>query len=388
MIKRITIVASNYPSSREVGRGAFVENFAKGLVNSGVATEVIAPLKLHKATWDASNGSPPVRRPFYLSLSNKGPAPLRHAAQWIARSTFRHAVSRSIRCLRLRPDAFYAHFLESGAALLQAASAGVPLFVGVGESSLESFASRLTPEDLRALSSRVTGFICVSEQLRDELIPLLQIAPEKVLVEPNGVDHQLFRPRPRDEIRRQLNLPADDPIIVIVGGFCSRKGQNRVLEATQGRTDLRFVLVGKGAGLRQDPRVIFQGCVPPELVAQYLAASDLFVLPTQAEGSCNAILEASATGLPVVSSDLPSIRAQFPFGGAIFVDPDDLGAIGFAIQQIIDHPARLKELSAAALQSSYEFGILRRVERILQWMNSRCGSPDTSCAVTSRHTDD
>lgn len=372
MIKSIVVVASNYPSRKEIGRGAFVENFAKGLANSAVSTEVIAPLKLHKTSWKPSESAFPVHRPSYLSLSNRGPGPVRRAALWMGKTTFRLAVARGIHSLKVRPDAFYAHFLESGAAVLAAAPRGIPIFVGVGESQLRLFASKLPGSDLEALASRVAGFICVSEQLRDELVPLLGLSTDKVLVEPNGVDSQLFRPRPRDEMRNRLSLPLDRPIISIIGSFNERKGQNRVLEALEDRQDVRFVLIGKGSDLRHDDRILFKGCVPPEKVAEYLAASDLFVLPTQAEGSCNAVLEASATALPVVSSNLPTIESQFPFGGCLLVDPNDLTAIRNSVVQIIDDSALRGRLSAAALRSSQEFGIERRVQRMVQWMETRC----------------
>lgn len=76
------------------------------------------------------------------------------------------------------------------------------------------------------------------------------------------------------------------------------------------------------------------GTVPHEKVYMYLNASDVFVLPTLAEGLCNAILEALACGVPVISSDLPFNYDVLDDSCSILVNPKNKDEIYSAILRL------------------------------------------------------
>lgn len=161
--------------------------------------------------------------------------------------------------------------------------------------------------------------VAVSESLRDYALAL-GAPPETARVIPNGVDTEHFRPRPRAEARRLLDLPADCEVVVSIGSLSARKGHQRVLEAIPAvvavRPNVLYVVVG-GPGPEGDTRLLLHrltdelrlaghvrlvGPRPHDEIPLWLAAADLFCLATSNEGRANAILEALACGVPVITT--------------------------------------------------------------------------------------
>ena len=103
-------------------------------------------------------------------------------------------------------------------------------------------------------------------------------------------------------------------------------------------------------------------------MANWLSAADIFVLPTVAEGSCNAILEAMGCGLPVISSDIPSNREILDPSMSILVDPMNISQIKKAIVTLADDAYMRKTMGLAALKQSRGFGVRDRAQRILTWI--------------------
>ena len=158
----------------------------------------------------------------------------------------------------------------------------------------------------------------------------------KINLIPNGVDLQRFHPVSKDEkkvLRTSLGLGEMDRVMTTVGSIIPRKGIDVLLESWVSLSrlfpELHFVLVGPRTD-ENDPklnafhkrlvelvnssgavnRVHFTGRV--QNVESYLQASDLFVFASEREGMANVILEAMATGLPVVLT--PHIGLTPDFG--------------------------------------------------------------------------
>ncbi len=149
--------------------------------------------------------------------------------------------------------------------------------------------------------------------------------PERVQVLHLGVDTSLFRPRPeeRPELRRALDLPPESPLVTLLARYQSVKGQDVFLQScariARQRPEARFVVAGEnifgGAGdeafkrriyrqAQSEPllrdRVRFLGWVPgPE---RLLAASDVVVCSSRFESFGMVLVEAMASGVPVVST--------------------------------------------------------------------------------------
>ena len=134
----------------------------------------------------------------------------------------------------------------------------------------------------------------------------------------NGVDTTVFRIRPKQRMRKKLNLPQKKSLVLFVGWLVERKGVQYLLDAipevVQRHKEVAFLIIGEGNlydilaqkaeknNVRQC--VHFLGKKSQAQVAEYMAAADIFVLPSLYEGMPNVVMEAFASGLPVVATDV------------------------------------------------------------------------------------
>ena len=167
----------------------------------------------------------------------------------------------------------------------------------------------------RLLARATDKLFAVCRDSAERFAGLCAIPPTRFDVLYNGVDCARFAPVvDRLGLRRRLGLADDELVILTVASLMPVKGHALLLEAAAralSTTDrkLRFLWLGEGAERALlERRVIELGLgkrvrMPggSDRVPQYLAAADLFVLPSHLEGMSNAILEAMASGLPVVA---------------------------------------------------------------------------------------
>lgn len=180
--------------------------------------------------------------------------------------------------------------------------------------------------------------------------------PDRFAVLYNGTDLDRFQPGDRQQCRQALGLPADAHIAVTVASLVPVKNHATLLQAIAklpSNTSQQNLFVWLGDGAERDSlqhkrehlelseRVLMPG--KSDRVADYLAAADLFVLPSQLEGMSNAILEAMATGLPVIAGDVggnPELVVHEETG--LLVDPLDAEQMATALARLLSDP-RLRE---------------------------------------------
>ncbi len=222
--------------------------------------------------------------------------------------------------------------------------------------------------------------ISVSESLR-QFVASLSIHPSKVRVIPNGVDGSRFFLSDRGAAREKLGLPCDRVILLSVGSLIEVKGHHLVLEILPSlvarRPDLLYVAIGGGARGDDYPRIIeglvrshgLEGhvrIVPPrphDEIALWMAAADLFCLATRWEGWSNALMEALACGLPVVTTRVGG-NAEFVRNGkdGLLVPFWDGRAFGDAILRALEVQWDRKAISERACANGWE----RTAEQVLQ----------------------
>ena len=132
---------------------------------------------------------------------------------------------------------------------------------------------------------------------------------------------------------------------------------------------LKMVYLGGGKEEPMGANILFKGRVAHEDVPLWLQAADFFVLPTLAEGCCNAIIEAMATGLPIITSDKPFNYDILDYESAILVDPMDIDAIRNGISLLTESAELRKKYSAASLEKSSELDIKDRAAKIVNYLN-------------------
>jgi len=286
--------------------------------------------------------------------------------------------------LRLRPDV--TEFSTPKAGLLGTLAAmlcGVPRRVymlrGLKLETASGFKRLILLAAERLTASCAQIVLCNSESMRAEA-EALGIAPKAKLRllgqgSSNGVDVMRFAPGQSD-VRKRLGLPAEAPVIGFVGRLTRDKGLPELVEAFDvilaAQPEARLLLVGwfdasedaLGAGLRAQieshPRIHCTGFVND--TAPYYRAMDLMVLPTWREGFPNAVLEAAATGLAVITTLCTGSRdSVVPEVSGLLIPPGYPEAISEAVLKLLGNPERRRRMGQAARARVLEHFVDERV---------------------------
>lgn len=245
---------------------------------------------------------------------------------------------------------------------------GCPLVIKILGSDINVLPSipGLVPQIKEALGS-ASRIVTVSNALRQRVIDL-GTAPERVVVQHNGVDGERFILQDKAAARAKVGIEPAGPVLCAVGRLGFEKGIDILLDSLailkeKGRGDLRLYLIGHGESeadlkaqvekLGISEMVVFCGMRLHDEVPHWISACDVLCLPSRREGCPNVVLEALASGRPVVAARVGGVPEILdPECGAI-VDPED--------------PASLAEGILAALGRHWEPQSLRDSVECLSW---------------------
>ncbi|HVO36478.1 MAG TPA: glycosyltransferase family 1 protein, partial [Gemmatimonadales bacterium] len=179
-----------------------------------------------------------------------------------------------------------------------------------------------------------------------------------------GIDRRAFSPAFRSEsLRRQLGAP-ERPVLLYVGRLVREKNLLDLVAATERLAQLgdRFTLALVGDGpmtaelKRLLPAAHFAGFQQGADLARWYASADLFVFPSTTETFGNVILEAFASGLPVVTVDRGGVRDLVkPGENGVLARPGLPDDFARQIHDLLARPAALRELGAGALQTAARY---------------------------------
>jgi glycosyltransferase involved in cell wall biosynthesis len=218
----------------------------------------------------------------------------------------------------------------------------------------------------RTASAFAHVVLCNSRSMRSEALALRLARATKLEVlgegSSNGVNVERFAPGP-SEVRIRLGIPSTAPVVGFVGRLTVDKGVPELVEAfdtiLKRQPEARLLLVGwfdaaedaLGRELRnriaRHPRIHCTGFVTD--TAPYYRAMDLMVLPTWREGFPNVVLEAAATGIPVITTECTGSRdSVVPEVTGLLIPPGYPEAISEAVLKLLRDPSRRRRMGEAA----------------------------------------
>ena len=270
----------------------------------------------------------------------------------------------------LRPAIVHTRNLPALEFLLIAALAGIPARVH-GEHGRDTYdldgSSRKYNLLRKALSPFVSRYTAVSKDLVQWLIDTVELPAEKIVHICNGVDTQRFYPRlgGRGPIGPAGFVQEGTIVMGTVGRMQTVKDQPTLVRAflrlvgtdAEAHKHLRLIVVGDGP-LREESLNLIHAADADALawfpgergdIPEIMRAMDLFVLPSIAEGISNTVLEAMASGLPVIATDVGGNPELVEHGrtGALVPASDPL-AMANTIQAYLRNPGKLHEDGEAA----------------------------------------
>jgi len=196
---------------------------------------------------------------------------------------------------------------------------------------------------------RALHIIMSSVTTQQEFIKHYRLDPMRTTVIYPGIDLRRFEKLPdKVEARRCLGLPTDMPILLCVGFLTPRKGVEYLAQALARMKTLAYlVIVGKWESSYQKrflralgdtrSRVHLAGYVSDACLSLYYAAADVFVLPTLLEGFGFPIVEAMASGLPVITTT-GGAASEIVGNAGLVVKPCDSDALAQAIDRVLSDP--------------------------------------------------
>ena len=395
---RIAVLTSSYPRFPGDGAAPFVQSISEHLAGLGHAVEVVAPYDPAVVASDTAGpaaGSLRVHRFRYVW-------PARLHIMGHARAMEADVRLRPLSLLllplflaaafltlwrvtgRQKSQAIHVHWVvpNGPVAACVAALRRIPFVISLhGSDIFFARRNRLFGAVAGWVFRRAAGVTACSPELRDSALAL---GARQVQLLAWGADPQVFHPQRRSTAYRQAagweSGPQEAVVVTALGRLVHKKGFDRLVQAwakvSAQHPEARLVIGGDGplrmaleAQVQQlglQGWVSFAGRIPWDQVPEFLASSDVFVLPSvrDAQGNMDGLptvlLEAMGCGLAVVASRLGGIPLVIEDGqNGLLIPPDDVPALENALEKVLQ-PAARQALADAAQRS---------VEQTFNWAN-------------------
>ena len=394
---RILAVAHLWPNEVEPRYGIFVSRQLEAMAAQGADITLLVP-RLYCPTWMRRLFKKPASYNHTLALADVPgvtaiPIPyVGFPGQWFNRysglSVFTSIRGKAKRLHQREPfDVIYATelFLNGDAARRLSDELKIPVAcLSIGSDiNVTAQATQALRKHFANIVRSVDGTLACGQSAADDM---LKIGPKRDTLCVYGVvDLERFRPvKDKQSIRRSLGLPEDKQLVLYVGYLWKRKGLRELFQAFESvlaaQPNTKLLVCGAGdeekaikeaaANSKAEQSVQFIGSVDPDEIHKYMQAADVFTLPSYAEGMPNAVMEAMACGLPVVTTSVGGLPAALAGNdGAILVPPRDVASLAKALTSLLSDAEKQSRMGIAARElAERDFGVQRSAQRILEYL--------------------
>ncbi|GAA0439027.1 hypothetical protein GCM10008983_14910 [Lentibacillus halophilus] len=339
---RLLVLSNMYPSGHSQTFGIFVKNQVELLRTKGLHTDVIAIDDPRKGTW--------------LLLKKYGGFLLHSLWNLVAQGRHYQAV--------------HAHYLfPTGlVGLLYKKLLGKRLIVTShgGDIDQMSQKNRIVQWFTKKILEQSDRIIVVGERLREEMLTAFSIDSGKISIINMGVNRHVFRRQDKTEMRQRLGLAADETVLLFVGNLIRAKGLDDLIAAydnvSNRHNHVSLHLIGEAkdatyfASLSEEVKkrdaIRIHDALPQERIAEWMAAADVFVLPSHMEGFGLVALEAMACGLPVVGTDVGGLSYLLADDTGLLAAPHDPDELAATIDHVLSDEATYDRLMANGLEKA------------------------------------
>ncbi|WP_281974564.1 glycosyltransferase [Halobacillus litoralis] len=323
MGKRVLVISNMYPSNRTPTYGIFVKNQVQALREKGIQIDTAV-------NKDNRGGKVNLLRKYIL---------------WLVKILIRLITNGR------KYDVVHAHYIfPSGLpALLFKKLFKSKLIVTSHGGDLDQMAKKnqLIFRMTKYILKEADHVIVVGEALKQEVTEEFGVDKNKVSLINMGVNRTVFAPTDSAEVKEELQLSPDRFHILFVGNLIKAKGLKELIAAFQRLPDknaeLHIIGSMKDEGFLEELKtdvageykdaVHFHGTKDQQTLGRWMAAADLFVLPSHIEGFGLVALEAMSCHTPVVGTDVGGLHYLLGEGAGILVEPKDASSLQQGIEQ-------------------------------------------------------
>ncbi|HYH51677.1 MAG TPA: glycosyltransferase family 4 protein [Acidimicrobiia bacterium] len=331
--------------------------------------------------------------PFVTGLTADGIShhPLVHATRMLAPGHDAAAAAELYRLFRfLRPDIVHTHNPKPGVyGRMAARAARVPLIVntqhGLYAQPTDRLARRLPVYALERVAAACSDVELIQNPEDLETLARLGVSRQKLRLLGNGVDLARFHPRSaeiRNAVRAELGVHDGEVLVGAVGRLVWEKGYGELFTAARRllarRHDVAVVVAGPYDADKGDPLTPADVAAAEAAGVRFLglrhdperlySAFDIYVLASHREGFPRSAMEAAASGLPIVASDIRGCRQVVDHERTgLIVPARDAAALEAAVERLVgDASARRRMGQAAAAKAEKEFDQQQIIARTLE----------------------
>lgn len=276
------------------------------------------------------------------------------------------------------------------AALLAGQDLGIPAYSFAVGADIHTFpiGNRKVRELNEKLFDELTAVFAVGPHFANQIRESYPESKNKVFCNPFGVDVTLFQPGDpleQQSWKRELGFKEETPVALYVGDLHPLKGLPEIIQLIPRLQDLDigFVLVGKGPLLegirksigRQSPG--FSACrvfpyLDLEALVRFYQNSDFFLFPSHFEGSPTVLMEAIASGLPIIASDIPPHQDAVSEGAnGYFFPVGDVDMIESLLRKFLAEESVTTQNSVSRERALLHFDSLKNARALLAFLQER-----------------